>query len=89
MSFSKTMFTLARAAQEIVDETDQYIDNMRLQRVNAALLTSTLPKHLRKCASQRPLSHQAVHLQSSAQQYAIRLDDHGVCGEVCTVMRLT
>lgn len=35
--------------QEIVDETDRYIDNLRLQRVNAALLTSSLPKHLRKC----------------------------------------
>ena len=34
--------------QEIVDETDRYVDNMRLQRVNAALLTSSLPKHLRK-----------------------------------------
>ncbi len=34
--------------QEIVDETDRYIDNLRLQRVNAALLTSSLPKHLRK-----------------------------------------
>ena len=39
-----------------MDETDQYIDNMRLQRVNAALLTSSLPKHLKKCASKRPLS---------------------------------
>ena len=36
--------------QEIVDETDRYIDNLRLQRVNAALLTSNLPRHLRKCA---------------------------------------
>ena len=35
--------------QEIVDETDRYIDNLRLQRVNAALLTSNLPRHLRKC----------------------------------------
>ena len=36
-----------------MDETDRYIDNLRLQRVNAALLTSNLPRHLRKCA---PLS---------------------------------
>ena len=43
-----------RAVQEIVDETDQFIDNMRLQRVNAALLTSSLPKHLRKCVSEQP-----------------------------------
>ncbi|CAL8470532.1 g10074 [Coccomyxa elongata] len=39
--------------QEIVDETDRYIDNLRLQRVNAALLTSSLPKHLRKLAWQQ------------------------------------
>ncbi|KAK9904059.1 hypothetical protein WJX75_003555 [Coccomyxa subellipsoidea] len=39
--------------QEIVDETDRYIDNLRLQRVNAALLTSSLPKHLRKLARQQ------------------------------------
>ena len=37
--------------QEIVDETDRYVDNLRLQRVNAALLTSNLPKHLQKYAS--------------------------------------
>lgn len=34
-----------------MDETDRYVDNLRLQRVNAALLTSNLPKHLRKYAS--------------------------------------
>ncbi|CAL5220421.1 g2433 [Coccomyxa viridis] len=39
--------------QEIVDETDRYVDNLRLQRVNAALLTSRLPKHLRKIARQQ------------------------------------
>ena len=33
-----------------MDETDRYVDNLRLQRVNAALLTSRLPKHLRKFA---------------------------------------
>lgn len=42
------------ALQEIVDETDRYIDNLRLQRVNAALLTSNLPRHLRKCAPRFP-----------------------------------
>ena len=41
--------TLIVVLQEIVDETDRYIDNLRLQRVNAALLTSNLPRHLRKC----------------------------------------
>ncbi len=40
--------------QEIVDETDRYIDNMRVQRVNAALLTSNLPRHLRKYADKTP-----------------------------------
>ena len=37
-----------------MDETDRYVDNLRLQRVNAALLTSRLPKHLRKCAPHVP-----------------------------------
>ncbi|KAK9826092.1 hypothetical protein WJX81_001533 [Elliptochloris bilobata] len=32
---------------EIVDETDQFIDNLGLQRVNATLLFSSLPRHLR------------------------------------------
>ncbi len=45
------MQRLYYSVQEIVDETDRYVDNLRLQRVNAALLTSRLPKHLRKCAS--------------------------------------
>ena len=48
-----------------MDETDQYIDNMRLQRVNAALLTSSLPKHLRKCASTQPLSCSFIEVHSS------------------------
>lgn len=43
--------TLILVLKEIVDETDRYIDNLRLQRVNAALLTSNLPRHLRKCAA--------------------------------------
>ena len=34
---------------EIVDETDKFVDNERLQRVNAALLLRSLPRHLRKC----------------------------------------
>lgn len=36
---------------EIVDETDQFIDNLGLQRVNATLLFSSLPRHLRLCAA--------------------------------------
>lgn len=42
---------------EIVDETDQFIDNLGLQRVNATLLFSSLPRHLRLCAA---LPSQAV-----------------------------
>ena len=38
---------------EIVDETDQFIDNLGLQRVNATLLFSSLPRHLRLCAAQQ------------------------------------
>ena len=45
-----------------MDETDQYVDNLRLQRVNAALLTSRLPKHLRKCAPGQPGHYIAVRL---------------------------
>lgn len=33
---------------EIVDETDQYIDNLQTSRVNAATLVGTLPPRLRK-----------------------------------------
>ena len=33
---------------EIVDETDQFIDNVRTQRVNAAVLVHNLPPHIRK-----------------------------------------
>ncbi len=33
--------------QEIVDETDQFVDNNRSQRVNAQFLMRNLPKHLR------------------------------------------
>ena len=33
-------------AQEIVDETDQYVDNERHQRVNAAMLMRNLPPNL-------------------------------------------
>ncbi|CAL8472218.1 g11760 [Coccomyxa elongata] len=33
--------------QEIVDETDQFVDNMRMQKVNAAVLLKALPPHLR------------------------------------------
>lgn len=33
---------------EIVDETDQFVDNLHKTRVNAAVLARTLPPHLRK-----------------------------------------
>lgn len=36
--------------QEIVDETDRYIDNEQRQRVNAQLMLRTLPPRLRKSA---------------------------------------
>lgn len=38
--------------QEIVDETDQYIDNEQRQRVNAQLMMRNLPPRLRKCVAQ-------------------------------------
>ena len=38
--------------QEIVDETDQYIDNEQQQRVNAQLMMRSLPPRLRKCVAQ-------------------------------------
>ncbi|KAK9820620.1 hypothetical protein WJX72_012381 [[Myrmecia] bisecta] len=34
--------------QEIVDETDQYVDNERMEKVNAALMVKNLPLRLRK-----------------------------------------
>ena len=34
--------------QEIVDETDRYIDNEQRQRVNAQLMLRSLPPRLRK-----------------------------------------
>ena len=33
---------------EIVDETDQYIDNLRQHRVNTGVLVRGLPRHLRQ-----------------------------------------
>ena len=36
--------------QEIVDETDRYIDNEQRQRVNAQLMLRNLPPRLRKSA---------------------------------------
>jgi hypothetical protein len=38
---------------EIVDETDQFVDNMHLERVNAALLARGLPAHLRRVLPSR------------------------------------
>lgn len=39
--------------QEIVDETDRYIDNEQRQRVNAQLMLRNLPPRLRKSAPLR------------------------------------
>lgn len=36
---------------EIVDETDQYVDNLHSTRVNAAVLARSLPPHLRKAVA--------------------------------------
>lgn len=38
-----------------MDETDQYIDNLHVERVNAALLARGLPAHLRRALSTRNL----------------------------------
>ncbi|KFM26096.1 Protein MAM3 [Auxenochlorella protothecoides] len=38
---------------EIVDETDQYVDNMHSMRVNARALASSLPLHLRRMLTSR------------------------------------
>lgn len=38
-----------------MDETDQYIDNLHVERVNAALLARGLPPHLRRALSTRNL----------------------------------
>lgn len=40
---------------EIVDETDQFIDNLHVERVNAALLARGLPPHLRRALSSRDM----------------------------------
>lgn len=41
--------------QEIVDETDQYVDNLHKDRVDAALLARTLPPHLQRVLNSRAL----------------------------------
>ena len=40
--------------QEIVDETDRYVDNEQRQRVNAQLMLRNLPPRLRKCVPPPP-----------------------------------
>ncbi|KAK9798173.1 hypothetical protein WJX73_006777 [Symbiochloris irregularis] len=39
--------------QEIVDETDQYLDNMRTQKINKAMMLKDLPENLRALLSHR------------------------------------
>lgn len=54
--------------QEIVDETDRYIDNEQRQRVNAQLMLRNLPPRLRKsapfhtmlCSGKRPVFFMAA-----------------------------
>lgn len=36
--------------QEIVDETDKYVDNIRTQPPTTSFLMKNLPKHLHSCA---------------------------------------
>ena len=64
---------------EIVDETDQFIDNLGLQRVNATLLFSSLPRHLRLCAA---LPSQAAELEALA---AVCRAPAGVHAVACSV----
>ena len=40
--------------QEIVDETDRYVDNEQRQRVNAQLMLRNLPPRLRKYVAPTP-----------------------------------
>lgn len=39
---------------EIVDETDQYIDNLQTARVNATIMMSRLPPHVKKWLAVKP-----------------------------------
>jgi metal transporter CNNM len=41
--------------QEIVDETDRFVDNLHLDRVDAAVLTRSLPPHLQEILKSRSL----------------------------------
>ena len=51
--------------QEIVDETDRYVDNEQRQRVNAQLMLRNLPPRLRKYVAPPPPSPRApLHLHS-------------------------
>jgi hypothetical protein len=45
--------------QEIIDETDQYVDNLQVTRVDAYNLTTSLPPRLRKVGS--PSDSQCDH----------------------------
>ena len=46
--------------QEIVDETDRYVDNEQRQRVNAQLMLRNLPPRLRKYVARPPPSPPAL-----------------------------
>ncbi|KAI8463504.1 MAG: hypothetical protein J3K34DRAFT_462412 [Monoraphidium minutum] len=52
--------------EEIVDETDAYIDNEKTTRVNARLLTMSLPPQLRRVLLSAGLKHEAAAATAAA-----------------------
>lgn len=52
--------------QEIVDETDRYIDNEQRQRVNAQLMLRNLPPRLRKSAPFHAMGQELLCLLMAA-----------------------
>ena len=58
--------------QEIVDETDRYIDNEQRQRVNAQLMLRNLPPRLRKSASLITLCF-ATHIEAAMYSSLLHL----------------
>ena len=56
-------------AQEILDETDRYVDNLRQHRVNARRLLQGLPPRLQKCAGLPARLH--AHLRCLVSHAAV------------------
>jgi hypothetical protein len=50
--------------QEIIDETDRYVDNDRRQRVNAAVMMNSLPPRLRRMLRTRQFKPRVGRLAS-------------------------